>query len=168
VYVTHDQVEALAMSNRVAVMHDGKIQQTGRPREVYEAPSSRFVADFIGISNFIEGTVVERDNGVYAVETPDGLLRVDSDASFAVGARVIVAARPEHIALEVGQANGRAPNRWPGRVAARAFLGESVDHVVVVGSREIRARCDASVSIPEPTDVTVTFQQEACSLIPAE
>ena len=167
IYVTHDQVEALAMSNRVAVMRDGAIEQIGRPRDVYETPSSRFVADFVGISNFIEGKVVARDNGVYSIETPDGELRVESDAEFPVGSAVIVAARPEHIALEVGHANGSAPNRWRGRVAARAFLGESVDHLVAVGSSEIRARCNASISIPEPTDVTVTFKQEACSLIPA-
>jgi iron(III) transport system ATP-binding protein len=168
VYVTHDQVEALAMSNRVAVMRDGVIQQIGRPRDVYESPNSRFVADFIGISNFIDGKVAAREHGVYTVQTAEGELRVKSDAEFPIGAAVLVAARPEHIGLEVGQANGRAPNRWSGRVAARAFLGESVDHLVTVGSSEIRARCDASISIPEPTEVTVTFRQEACSLIPVE
>jgi iron(III) transport system ATP-binding protein len=63
--------------------------------------------------------------------------------------------------------NGKAPNRWSGRVEARAFLGESVDHVVSVGSREIRARCNPSISIPAPTEVTLTFAEDACSLIPA-
>ena len=167
VYVTHDQVEALAMSNRVAVMRDGKIEQVGRPREIYEAPTSRFVADFIGTSNFIEGVVHSRDNSVYMVRTNDGDLRVRSDADFAIGARVVVSARPEHIAIAAGSGNGSAPNRWRGRVEARAFLGESVDHVISVGSREIRARCNPSISIPAPTEVTVTFPEDACSLIPA-
>jgi iron(III) transport system ATP-binding protein len=166
VYVTHDQVEALAMSNRVAVMRDGKIEQVGRPRDVYEAPQSRFVADFIGTSNFIEGVVDRREDGAYAVTTPEGELRVRSDSEFAVGAPVVVAARPEHVGLSQG-ANGTGPNTWCGRVEARAFLGESVDHVVSVGSREIRARCNSKISIPASTEVTITFDEEAFSLIPA-
>jgi iron(III) transport system ATP-binding protein len=156
-YVTHDQVEALAMSNRVAVMRAGKIEQVGRPREVYEAPKSRFVADFIGTSNFIDGVVDAHDGAVYRISTPDGELRVRSDAEFAVGDPVVVAARPEHLAIDAQSTNGAAPNRWRGRVEARAFLGESVDHVISVGSREIRARCNSSISIPAPTEVTVTF-----------
>jgi iron(III) transport system ATP-binding protein len=167
VYVTHDQVEALAMSNRVAVMRDGKIEQVGRPREIYESPNSRFVADFIGTSNFIEGTVQARENGVYAVKTTDGELRIRSNADFPVGASVVVSARPEHIAIAPGSSNGTAPNRWRGTVEARAFLGESVDHVVSVGSREIRARCNPTISIRPHTDVTITFAEDACSLIPA-
>jgi iron(III) transport system ATP-binding protein len=167
VYVTHDQVEALAMSNRVAVMRNGKIEQVGRPRDVYEAPKSRFVADFIGTSNFIDGTVEAKDAGVYRIATADGELRVRSEADYANGARVVVAARPEHISLAAGS-NGGGPNRWSGTVAARAFLGESVDHVVAVGSREIRARCNPTISIPAGTEVTLTFPEDACSLIPGE
>ena len=168
VYVTHDQTEALAMSNRIAVMNDGKIEQIGKPRDVYETPVSRFVADFIGTSNFIDGVVESRSDGIYLIRTQDGVLRVRSESDFPPGASVIVAARPEHVALEPASANGAAPNRWLGRVEARAFLGESVDHVVSVGSREIRARCNSSISIPAPTEVTVTFREEACSLISAE
>ena len=166
VYVTHDQVEALAMSNRIAVMRDGKIEQIGRPREIYDAPKSRFVADFIGTSNFIEGVVEERDHGTYVVRTPEGQLRARSDADFAPGTQVVVAARPEHVALDT-TGNGTGPNRWRGRVAARAFLGESVDHVVTVGEREIRARSNSTLSIPPETDVTLVFHEENCSLIPA-
>jgi iron(III) transport system ATP-binding protein len=168
IYVTHDQVEALAMSNRVAVMRDGEIEQIGRPREVYEAPRSRFVADFIGTSNFIEGVVESRDNSVYSVRTPDGELRVRSDAEFGVGSHVVVSARPEHITLTPGASNGVGPNTWRGRVEARAFMGETVDHVVSVGGREIRARCSSRISIPPPTDVTITFDEDAFSLIPAD
>jgi iron(III) transport system ATP-binding protein len=166
VYVTHDQVEALAMSNRVAVMRDGKIEQVGHPREVYEQPRSRFVADFIGTSNFIEGVVEARDHDLYTVRTDDGDLRVPSDGDFGVGARVIVAARPEHIEIAPGS-NGAGENLWQGRVEARAFLGESVDHVISVGSREIRVRSNSKVSIPAPTEVAVIFHNEAFSLIPA-
>jgi iron(III) transport system ATP-binding protein len=167
VYVTHDQVEALAMSNKVAVMRDGKIEQVGHPRAVYERPQSRFVADFIGTSNFLDGVVEAKEGGEYRVQTSDGVLTVASDASFDVGSPVVVAARPEHIELAPGT-NGTGPNIWTGRIEVRSFLGEVVDHVVAVGSRELRARCNSKVSIPPQTDVTVRFHPEAFSLIPAD
>ena len=147
VYVTHDQVEALAMSNRVAVMRDGKIEQVGAPREVYERPGSKFVADFIGTSNFIDGVVEAREGASYRISTEHGVLDVPSDADFAVGAAVVVAARPEHIELAPG-VNGSGPNVWLGRIEVRSFLGEVVDHVVSVGSREVRARCNSRSRSP--------------------
>jgi iron(III) transport system ATP-binding protein len=166
VYVTHDQVEALAMSNRVAVMRDGKLEQVGHPREVYERPQSHFVADFIGTSNFIEGVVEAAEGDHFRIKTNDGVLSVAADARFAVGSPVVVAARPEHIEITPGL-NGTGPNVWNGRIAVRSFLGEVVDHVVTVGSRELRARCNSKVSIPAETDVTVRFHEGAFSLIPA-
>src|SRR5436190_3716636 len=168
VYVTHDQVEALAMSNRVAVMKEGKIQQFGKPREVYERPASRFVADFIGTSNFIEATVSGKAGGAYDLQTPAGTLRVPSPEEFAVGARVVLCARPEHIQLSLGRSNGAGPEVWHGTVENRAFLGEVVDHVVSLGAQTVRARCDSSVSIPAGTEVDVAVRAEACSLLPAE
>jgi iron(III) transport system ATP-binding protein len=169
IYVTHDQVEALAMSNRIAVMRDGKIEQVGKPRDVYESPKSRFVADFIGTSNFIDGVVERKEDGVYTVRAADGELRVRSEIDFAVGADVVVAARPEHIQLSAGtNGSGAGANRWHGKVTVRSFLGESVDHVVSVGSREIRARSNPTISIPPETDVTLTFAEDAVSLIPGD
>src|SRR5438874_3555328 len=85
VYVTHDQVEALAMSNRVAVMREGKLEQVGHPRDVYERPQSRFVADFIGTSNFIDGVVEAVEGGQFRIKTDDGVLHVAADSRFAVG-----------------------------------------------------------------------------------
>src|SRR5204863_34395 len=102
IYVTHDQVEALAMSNRVAVMRDGRLEQVGHPRDIYERPQSKFVADFIGTSNFIDGVVEAREGGRYRVKAAAGVLSVPSDADFAVGAPVIVARRPDHVELTPG------------------------------------------------------------------
>ena len=167
VYVTHDQVEALAMSNRVAVMRDGKFEQVGRPRDVYERPQSKFVADFIGTSNFIDGIVEAREGSSYRVRTDDGVLLVPSDVDFSVGAKVVVAVRPEHVEITPG-ANGVGANVWKGRIEVRSFLGEVVDHVVSVGSRELRARCNSKVSIAPQTDVVVRFHEESFSLIPAD
>jgi iron(III) transport system ATP-binding protein len=167
IYVTHDQTEALAMSNEIAVMCDGKVEQVGRPREIYEAPRTRFVADFIGTSNFLEGVVEESRDGGYLVATEDGKLDITSDAAHRPGDRVLVSARPEHISLST-ERNGVGPNRWAGRVAVRSFLGEVVDHIVSVGDREIRVRCNSSISIPPDTDVTLVFNREAFSLVPGD
>jgi iron(III) transport system ATP-binding protein len=167
IYVTHDQIEALGMSNMIAVMNDGVIQQVGKPREVYEQPRSRFVADFIGTSNFIDG-VIERheSDGNYVVDTPHGKLIAKSSASYTPGNPVVVAARPEQIAIEVDSVEGNGPNRWEGTVGTRAFLGESVDHMVAVGDRELRVRCNPSVSIPPGATVRLVFSEDACTLVP--
>jgi iron(III) transport system ATP-binding protein len=168
VYVTHDQTEALAMSNVIAVMKDGQVQQTGRPRDIYERPVSRFVADFIGTSNFVDGVVDRRERAEhYLVDTPYGKITVTASADYAPGAAVVVAARPEHISLETGPSNG-APNRWSGNVTTRAFLGEAVDHMVDLGDREVRVRSNPSVSFAPGSDVVLVFSEEACSLIPAD
>jgi iron(III) transport system ATP-binding protein len=168
VYVTHDQVEALGMSNVIAVMNDGVIQQVGRPRDVYERPSSRFVADFIGSSNFIDGVIESQEpEDRYVVDTQHGKLVATSTAKYSPGSPIVVAARPEQISIEVGTANGTGPNRWEGTVGTRAFLGEAVDHMVAVGDRELRVRSNPSVSIPPGATVSLVFSEEACSLIPA-
>ena len=89
-----------------------------------------------------------------------------ADGEHHPGENVVIAARPEHISLST-ERNGDAPNRWHGRVAVRSFLGEVVDHVVTVGDREIRVRCNSKISIPAETDVTLIFEEEAFTLIPA-
>jgi spermidine/putrescine transport system ATP-binding protein len=101
IYVTHDQEEALAMADRIAVMSHGKVLQIGPPDEVYERPSSRFVADFIGETNFIDGILAGREGGNGVVRLPDGrLLRAAlRDPEVQVGGAVAVAVRPEKIAL---------------------------------------------------------------------
>ncbi len=169
VYVTHDQVEALAMSNMIAVMRQGVVEQLGAPREIYEKPSSKFVADFIGTSNFIDGTIEAKEPGdVYRVGTPLGALLATSTMDLAVGAAVVVSIRPEHIGIEKGAPVESTLGEWRAEVLTRAFLGESVDHVVRVGDAELRARANPRVSLPEHTEVKLTFHPEHCALIPAD
>jgi spermidine/putrescine transport system ATP-binding protein len=124
VYVTHDQEEALTMSDRIAVMNLGKVLQTGTPTEIYERPTSRFVADFIGETNFLDGVVQEQD-GELATVLVDGRLPViaQTDQTLSPGARVTVAIRPEKIRL--------LPK--PGQGPCNSFLGE-VEQVVYIGT----------------------------------
>lgn len=123
VYVTHDQEEALTMSDRIAVMHQGRVLQVGTPTEIYERPSSRFVADFIGESNFLEG-VVEQQDGRLATVLVDNRLRVVAESADHVqpGMKVTTAVRPEKIRLLPRPLAGEN-NAFPGQVEQVVYIG---------------------------------------------
>src|SRR3954451_10048621 len=165
VYVTHDQVEALALSTHIAVMQSGKVVQLGKPREVYESPANKFVAEFIGTSNFIPGTVGSRQGDQHVVETTNGTLYLDSAASLGAGDDVVVSIRPEAVDVSRESRPGTA-NEWHGTVVTRAFLGDAVDHVVAVGKHEIRARTNPEISIEPGTQVYLQLDPAKISLVP--
>jgi iron(III) transport system ATP-binding protein len=166
IYVTHDQVEALALSSQIAVMREGKVVQLGKPRDIYTNPNSRFVAEFIGTSNFLSGTVAENDGTYVAVDTPVGRLRVRSSMAVAVGCEAIVSIRPEAVELAEAGSGGTMPNEWSGEVVTRAFLGDSVDHVVRVGSIEVRNRSNPMISIAPGTPVRLRMDPDKLALVP--
>ncbi len=168
VYVTHDQVEALVLSTSIAVMKQGTVMQLGRPREIYENPNCRFVAEFIGTSNFIAGTVAGRDGDRYRVETIDGALELDSGVSIPIGTEVVVSIRPEAVEVHQESRAGQVPNEWSGEVLTRAFLGEAVDHVVAVGKHEIRARGNPAVSIESGSTVYLRMDPAKLTLVPVD
>lgn len=123
VFVTHDQTEALVMSDRIAVMERGRIAQVGTPREIYTRPSSIFVSDFIGQTNFLRGTVVESTAGVVTLRLGDGqLARGEASAELTPGAAATLSVRPEAIRL----ATGVADTGMAGTVAEVIYLGGSV------------------------------------------
>ncbi|HVO88977.1 MAG TPA: ABC transporter ATP-binding protein [Casimicrobiaceae bacterium] len=108
VFVTHDQEEALTLSDCVAVMRNGVIEQMGAPREIYDRPRTQFVAGFLGASNFIDGIVVDRDGASAIVETAGGRVPVRTDSR--VGERVRIAVRPERLRM-VAQGGDGLPAR---------------------------------------------------------
>jgi spermidine/putrescine transport system ATP-binding protein len=128
VYVTHDQEEALTMSDRIAVMQDGRILQEGSPREIYERPGSRFVADFIGQTNFFNGEVIREEKDRVLVQTIESLsIWCAGDAR--VGSPVTVAVRPEQVEISTDPLPSAA-NVFRGRVVAGTFLGELMEYRV--------------------------------------
>jgi spermidine/putrescine transport system ATP-binding protein len=133
-YVTHDQEEAMVMSDRLAVMNQGKIEQLGSPEEVYERPSTAFVASFLGASNLIEGTVAERATGaaMAVVRLSDGeAVRVPGDRLPAGGDAVKVGVRPEKLRLEPAGAELREGlNCMTGQVVMASYLGVSHQYTV--------------------------------------
>jgi putative spermidine/putrescine transport system ATP-binding protein len=139
IYVTHDQEEALTMSDRVAVMRHGRIEQVGTPAELYETPQSRFVADFLGESNFVDAVVVRpAGDGRYLVRTRGGLdLQGVGVGSLRGGQAVTVAVRPEKVSLADERA-GREPsgpaNTCKGSVEESIYVGDATRHRVAVGA----------------------------------
>src|SRR5262245_49096733 len=124
VYVTHDQSEALALSHEIAVMNEGELQQIGSPREIYEQPRNRFVADFVGTTNFIDGRVVsvEGRDGAYRVGTDLGELDAFSAEPLRAGDAVVLSVRPEDVILsEQPPASDDTRNIREGVVDAKVF-----------------------------------------------
>ena len=129
IYVTHDQTEALVLSDRIAVLSHGRIEQIGTPDEIYERPATSFVAEFIGSSNLLAATIVERRGGEATVVTERGLrLRcaVEGQAS-GEGAEVAVLIRPERVQIKAAE-NGGTPedNCFPARIVTVTYLGEDL------------------------------------------
>lgn len=122
VYVTHDQSEALTMSDRVAVFNGGKIEQLAPPSQLYEHPATAFVAGFIGENNQLTGEIVDRKGDEYLVQTDSGQkMLVQSSKAFVSGQRVIVSVRPERVRIEAG---ARSPNHFNGTVEEIIYLGD--------------------------------------------
>ena len=128
VYVTHDQGEALALSDRIAVMNDGKILQVGTPSEIYDSPRSRFVADFIGTSNFLEGMLISESEIVLTTEPP---LKIASapNSDVPLNTPVTVAIRPERFELKTTPLSD-VPNFLPGVIQDESYLGTTLQYTV--------------------------------------
>ncbi|HEX2527629.1 MAG TPA: ABC transporter ATP-binding protein [Geminicoccus sp.] len=122
VYVTHDQSEALTMSDRVAVFEDGVIQQLATPRDLYERPQNAFVARFIGENNRLPGRVQAVEGGTCRVEVNGACLRATTVGALRAGERVILSLRPERVAL--APAPGSLPNMASGRVLELIYVGD--------------------------------------------
>ena len=128
VYVTHDQGEALALSDRIAVMNDGKILQVGTPSEIYDSPQNRFVADFIGTSNFLEGTLIRKNEIALPTEPPLKIVSTPND-NIPTNTPVIVAVRPERINLRTPPISD-APNLLQGVIQDESYLGTTLQYTV--------------------------------------
>ena len=159
VYVTHDQAEALALSDDIAVMHLGVLQQYGSPRDIYARPASRVVADFMGQVNFVLARVVE--GGKIAVESGQ-TLAVEVPAGFVPGTAVDLAVRPENIRLAARGANG---STIPGRVAELTFLGNVNEYVVATDKDgRLRVQTHPTVLFNVGEVVALEFDPRQCSV----
>ncbi|MEO8278766.1 MAG: ABC transporter ATP-binding protein [Ideonella sp.] len=137
IYVTHDQEEAMNMSDRIAIMNNGRIEQVGRPVEIYENPSSNFIARFLGEANLIPGTVDSVDAGFATLKTTGGLvLRARAEPTVRVGSTAHLFVRPERIdiapANALSEAAATSANLATGRLVQTSFLGNILRHGVEI------------------------------------
>jgi spermidine/putrescine transport system ATP-binding protein len=127
--VTHHQEEALTMSDRVAVMNHGRILQIGTPREIYEAPSSVFVADFIGSSNRLAGCIERIDDTIYRFQAPElPAMAVRHRAALAAGSRATLVLRPERLSLSQDVRDAAFDNAVPGRIDKAVYNGSEMQY----------------------------------------
>ncbi|MBZ4659933.1 MAG: transporter related [Desulfacinum sp.] len=164
VYVTHDRVEALSLSDSIAVMKDGRIVEIGSPRKIYFGAEHRFVADFIGRANLIPGTVLEREGDLLAVETPVGKIVVADGVRAETGSSVTVCVRPEFIRVEPGGA-AEGVNSFTGRIQSLVFIGEAHEGEVLIGETVLHTRIDPYARISRGDQVGVRFEPHHCFLV---
>lgn len=167
VYVTHDQSEALALSHEIAVMNEGRIVQLGSPRDIYERPRTRFVADFIGSTNFLKGKVeAMTGNRRWRVATDIGPLEVECDETLTPAQGVALSVRPEDVELSDAP-NGAAEMRNPrtGMVDAKIFLGEYIDFRVKIADTILLARAHPSLRTPIGDPIHVKIDPAKCVVL---
>ncbi|MBI5167794.1 MAG: ABC transporter ATP-binding protein [candidate division NC10 bacterium] len=175
IYVTHDQEEALTLSNRIAVMNQGSVIQVGSPREIYGQPQDPFVAEFVGTSNFFPGEVVEAIPERLLVKTQEGTIEVAIPENFwrgRVGEPVLLSVRPEAIQLRLPQEEDHNKgNRFLGTVKTSAFQGPLVLYEV-----ELKRGTNIKVISPNPKggevfrvgeEIAVLFETQEVTIIPA-
>src|SRR5689334_9197808 len=168
VYVTHDQSEALALSHEIAVMSEGRIQQIGSPREIYERPVNAFVADFVGSTNFLDGSVLGADGAAsqYRVRTEIGDVTVLATEPLRADDKVLVSVRPEDVALSEARPQS-STNVWEGRVDQKVFLGEVLDYQVKLGQRTLLSRQHPSLRTPVGNPIFIQLDPEKCVALKA-
>ena len=168
-YVTHDQAEALALSDEVLVMSGGKVMQRGNPTDIYRRPNSEFVADFIGSTNLVPGKVEGAlgADGKGVVRAAEGAIHCTFFQPIAAGADALVSVRPEDIFITAPGA-ARSASVLAGKVENRVFLGEVIDYIVRVGSRELRVRAKPEQDFAIGASVALEFTAERCVGLPAD
>ncbi|MBB3313072.1 putrescine transport system ATP-binding protein [Rhizobium sp. BK196] len=159
VVVTHDQEEAMTMADRIAVMSHGKVVQVATPAEIYEAPNSRFVADFIGDVNIFDGKVTMSGNGAVELAVESGFtIRIAAPETLAVGNTVGVAIRPEKIRVTRAAPLNASINAAKGEIWDIAYLGDmTVFHIRLPSGKFVRA---SSLNAQRSVDDPFTYDQE--------
>jgi iron(III) transport system ATP-binding protein len=156
VYVTHDQAEALALSDQIAVMHRGRLQQFGTPREVYGRPANRVVADFMGLVNLLPAKVIDANTVAAGPLT----LRLSLPRGIGAGDSVDIAIRPESIHLSAAGAGGVTA-----RVEEQSYLGNlSEYHVALADGTRLRVQMPALADFPVGNTVTLAVDADQCNV----
>ncbi len=169
VYVTHDQAEAMVISDRIAVMESGNIVQVGTAQEIYKKPANKFVADFIGTMNFISGEIVQapRDTDAVCVRTEFAekvLCTTDSVMEATPGKKVYISIRPEDVEVFTEQPQARE-NLFKGIIAHKAYLGNFLYFFVDVNGTRIQAQVQHNLPQDEGQEVHLFLDPQKCMIL---
>jgi iron(III) transport system ATP-binding protein len=168
IYVTHDQLEALAMSERIAVMLNGQIVQEATPKELYLNPKTSFVAQFVGQVNFFDGTVLDDSSqGLGRIKTVHGVWCCPIPDGMGKGTKAKLAVRPESMFL-AGDGKDKEGNILEGKVEKAVFLGEKVECQILAGSQIVTTKIPITEEVEEGEKVFLRFDPESCLVLPSD
>jgi iron(III) transport system ATP-binding protein len=165
-YVTHDQTEALAISDLIAVMHEGKLLDLGEPKEIYDRPKTKFTADFIGLTNILRGKIIE-EGVIGKVDTSLGGFFSPLPKGGKKGEEILIFIRPENVKLSKDKP-ASLENTFEGEIKVLIFLGEIQDCQVLVKEKLLRARLHSSSPLKVREKVYIKIEPEFLISIPAE
>ncbi|MGZ3613692.1 MAG: ABC transporter ATP-binding protein [Thermodesulfobacteriota bacterium] len=164
VYVTHDRIEALSLSDSIAVMKEGRIVEIGTPKEIYFGSKQRFVADFVGRTNLIEGKVVSIENNTTFTHTAIGIIACRTQNAPPVGSMITLSIRPESTrVIEGGSIEGQ--NTFRGKVESLLFTGDAYEGVIKVGETSLITRIEVDANIKEGDEVGLHIYPGKCSVL---
>lgn len=161
VYVTHDRIEALSLSDALAVMKDGHIVEIGTPNKIYFDSDHRFVADFIGRANLIEGTVRAVKNSNLIIDSDIGEIVCKKSVDISTGDGVTLCIRPEFIRLEASEGRHNR-NIFRGRVESLVFVGEAYEGEIRIADRRLIIRIEPTNSVKEGDEIAISFEPDHC------
>ncbi|OGQ77994.1 MAG: hypothetical protein A3F90_08470 [Deltaproteobacteria bacterium RIFCSPLOWO2_12_FULL_60_19] len=169
IYVTHDQGEALAISDQIAVMHGGKLIEIGTPHQLYSRPKRKFTATFLGLTNLIEGKVTELggDSKSGRMESSKGTLSFIPAPSLAKGQPVVMSIRPEHIEV-IKQRPQVSENVLEGTIKEAIFMGDAYHCQIAVGDQLLRVHTHPFLSMNIGEKVYLHLDPQSCNGLPAE
>ena len=166
IYVTHDQAEALAISDRIITMSQGEIIQNDDPRSIYDRPNSKYVADFIGTANIIPCTILERKSNQFVVDSAYGKLKaLDDDCSLNAGSECSMLIRPEDLIPLFDNIEPIQDNKITGNIHNAVYMGNALDLFVQVGGQMLRANISKDYVVKEGTELSFTVKPEKVRLL---
>jgi iron(III) transport system ATP-binding protein len=163
IFVTHDQAEAMSMSDEIMLMQSGRIIQKGTPRQIFLCPKTRFAADFMGRSNIIPA-IVTGDGS--SVETPIGHLRCNPGHSFNSHDNVLLVIRPQAILVHASEATVAGENTLTGKVTGLSFMGEMVEIDMRINGHPLKVMSDPYLDLTVGQDVRICLPHERCMIVP--
>jgi putrescine transport system ATP-binding protein len=173
IVVTHDQREAMVLSQRMAIMRDGRFEQIGTPADIYERPTNRYVAEFMGDINLLKGRVLGHENGTSKIATEAGPASVAASRDYAAGTEILFALRPERIRVNPARASAsNDANVFAGRISGRSYRGETTLFEIELASganiRSLRQNGDQRTAndVDLGAEVSVQFSADAGIVLP--